>query len=79
MIRWCFFVVLCLLTSIAADENEGFELVDYDSAKNNRFHAGRRWQRSNWHHRRNQNDRNRYKQNDRRWKKHNKPVRRKRR
>lgn len=43
------------------DENEGFELVDYDSAKN-RFHTGRRWQRSNWHHRRNQNDRNRYKQ-----------------
>jgi len=58
------------------DENEGFELVDYDSSKNNRF-TGRRWQRNNWHHRRNQNDKNRYKQNDRRWKKHNKPVRRK--
>jgi hypothetical protein len=61
------------------DENEGFELVDYDTSKNNRFHNGRRWQRSNWHHRRNQQDKNRYKQNDRRWKKHNKPVRRKRR
>jgi translation initiation factor 3 subunit D len=61
------------------DENEGFELVDYDTSKNNRFHSGRRWQRSNWHHRRNQQDKNRYKQNDRRWKKHNKPVRRKRR
>lgn len=61
------------------DENEGFELVDYDTSKNNRFHSGRRWQRSNWHHKRNQVDKNRYKQNDRRWKKHNKPVRRKRR
>lgn len=59
------------------DENEGFELVDYDTAKN-RFNTGRRWQRSNWHYRRNQFDKNRYKQNDRRWKKHNKPMRRKR-
>ena len=60
-------------------DDDGFELVDYDTSKNNRYHTGRRWQRSNWHHRRNQQDKNRHKQNDRRWKKDNKPVRRKRR